>query len=186
MNELEIQELLEKLIPAVKEGVMGDVNKALNGLSAKLQKPKRDEDSPVSEVKDASVLALQTELQALKASLETEKNQSLALSRKAALQPYLTKTIKPDVAAKLIDEEIAAKASKGEDGKWYVSDGDATVGIDTYVAGYLDSDKGSWLKAGLSAKSTEVKGKDTFKQPKSSETDSNQQFASILEQAGLI
>ena len=165
---------------------MSDVNKALNGLSAKLQKPaKKEEDViPTSDTKDASFLALQTQLNALTKQLEDEKKQSVALARKAALQPYLTKTIKPDVAAKLIDEEIAEKAIKGEDGNWYVSEGDNTVGLDTYVSTYLDSDKGSWLKQGITAKSTETKAKNTFKQPTTENPDS--QFAAILEQAGMI
>lgn len=169
MNPEELQAFKEQ----IRQEIMTEVNTSLNGLSAKLNRelPKTilsqiSENSPAAtqETKQAktatsdnlATAALKAEIDKLKADLEAKEKFNKDLSRRNLLAKYLTNTLNPEAAVKLLDGVISEKAEEGEDGNWYVRDNETAIKLSDYVDNYLKTD-GSWLKKGTAAQPLDIK-----------------------------
>lgn len=168
MNPEELQAFKEQ----IRQEIMTEVNTSLNGLSAKLNRelPKTilsqiGDNSPAAtqETKQAktspenlATAALKAEIDKLKADLEAKEKSNKDLSRRNLLAKYLTNTLNPEAAVKLLDGVISEKAEEGEDGNWYVRDNETAIKLSDYVDNYLKTD-GSWLKKGTAAQPLDIK-----------------------------
>lgn len=163
LSNEELALLKTELTESIKQELMSNVNASLNGLSAKLSKkieevqsfvdtqPQKSEQ--LEQNTDPSVLALKTELEKLKSELTAKDKQAQQLEKRNILSSYLSKTVNPNSAVKLLELEMGEKLVKSESGQWYVQDNDSVTPVDKFVEDYLNND-GKWLVKGTDAAPT--------------------------------
>jgi len=153
MDEAQVRALVESMLGAVKTELTDTMHQANQGLAANLSKqiakldtkPKgkvEQADDPAGS-ESASFKALQTQLQELQKTLEAEKQSAFAASSNAALTDAIAQagTTSPQVLKKLLQAEYSGKLVKDGD-RWFVSEGENTVGLSDAVKTFLATDDG--------------------------------------------
>lgn len=146
---------IETAINTANQGVAATLTREIKALKQKAEAPKSTEapkadDKPADDKAAPSLetQALKTQLAELQKQFEESRKAAIAAAADAAFSDVILSSgaLNPNALKTIFQARVGDKLEQGEDGKWFVKDGDAVVALDAFTQKYLDSEEGKFFK----------------------------------------